>query len=171
VKRYFAFVAVMVLLLAGTTQAAMAGMKIGFVNSAILLDQAPQAEMARQELEREFSGREKEIVDAQRAAQDLEQTLSRDAITMSDSERARQERELNRRMRELQRMQNEFREDLNLRKNEELGRLQRKVLETIQVMAREQGYDLILAEGVVYADDNVDVTSEVLRRLEADARR
>jgi len=170
VKRYVVLFGAAVLL-ASSSAVAAKELKIGFVNSSVLLDQAPQAEQARKDLEREFSSREKEIIDAQRAAQELEQKLSRDAVTMSDSERARQERELNRRLRELQRMQNEFRDDLNLRKNEELGRLQRKVLDTIQVLAREEGYDLILAEGVVYADDRVNVTGEVLRRLEADLRR
>ncbi|MGC9457299.1 MAG: OmpH family outer membrane protein [Halothiobacillaceae bacterium] len=163
-KRFLLVVA----LIFGASQAVAAQeLKIGFVNSAVILDQAPQAEVARRELEREFSGREKQIIEAQQEAQALEERLSRDAITMSDSERARQERELNRAMRDLQRMQNEFREDLNLRKNEELGRLQRQVLETIQSMAREEGYDLILAEGVVYAGDRVDLTDEVLDRLEA----
>jgi len=167
VKRYITLFAAAVLLATSSALAAKE-LKIGFVNSAVLLDQAPQAEQARKDLEREFSGREKEIIEAQRAAQELEQKLSRDAVTMSDSERARHERELNRRLRELQRMQNEFYDDLNLRKNEELGRLQRKVLEAIQELAREEGYDLILAEGVVYAGERVDVTGEVLRRLEAD---
>lgn len=161
------FLLVVALIFGASQPVAAQDLKIGFVNSAVILDQAPQAEVARQELEREFSGREKQIIEAQQEAQALEERLSRDAITMSDSERARQERELNRAMRDLQRMQNEFREDLNLRKNEELGRLQRQVLETIQSMAREEGYDLILAEGVVYAGDRVDLTDEVLDRLEA----
>ncbi|MFP4154664.1 MAG: OmpH family outer membrane protein [Halothiobacillaceae bacterium] len=161
----FLFVAAFLLL--GASQPVVSQeLKIGFVNSAVILDEAPQAEVARRELEREFSGRENDIISAQQAAQELEEQLSRDAITMSDSERARQERDLNRAMRDLQRMQNEFREDLTLRKNEELGRLQRQVLETIQTMAREEGYDLILAEGVVYAGERVDLTSEVLERLE-----
>ncbi|MDD3609855.1 MAG: OmpH family outer membrane protein [Halothiobacillaceae bacterium] len=142
-------------------------LKIGVVNSAVLLDRAPQAEAARKQLEREFSSREKEIVDAQKSAASLEEKLSRDGSTMTESERSRDERELNRRMRELQRLQTEFRDDLNLRKNEELSKLQRQIYDVILDMAKNDGYDLILSDGVVYAGKDVDVTELVLKRLES----
>ncbi|MEW5972952.1 MAG: OmpH family outer membrane protein [Pseudomonadota bacterium] len=141
-------------------------LKVGFVNSAMLLDKAPQAEAARKQLEKEFSARERELVENQKAAQALEQKLSREGAAMSEAERSRQERELNRRMRELQRQQAEFRDDLNLRKNEELAKLQRTVFQVINEMAKAEEYDLILSDGVVYAGPNVDITSKVLDRLQ-----
>lgn len=141
-------------------------LKIGFVNSAVLLDKAPQAEAARKQLEKEFSARERELVENQKAAQALEQKLSREGAAMSEAERSRQERELNRRMRELQRQQAEFRDDLNLRKNEELAKLQRIVFQVINEMAKAEDYDLILSDGVVYAGPSVDITNKVLDRLQ-----
>ncbi|OZB55629.1 MAG: hypothetical protein B7X35_08650 [Halothiobacillus sp. 14-56-357] len=87
---------------------------------------------------------------------------------MSDSDRSKQEQELNRQLRDLQRMQSNFRDDLNLRKNEELGKLQRVVLAAIKDVAKTKGYDLILAEGVVYAAPQVDITSDVLAKLKQD---
>ncbi|OZB75499.1 MAG: molecular chaperone Skp, partial [Halothiobacillus sp. 14-55-98] len=94
--------------------------------------------------------------------------LNRDGVTMSDSDRSKQEQELNRQLRDLQRMQSNFRDDLNLRKNEELGKLQRVVLAAIKDVAKTKGYDLILAEGVVYAAPQVDITSDVLAKLKQD---
>lgn len=141
-------------------------LKVGFVNSAMLLDKAPQAEAARKQLEKEFSARERELVENQKAAQALEQKLSREGAAMSEAERSRQERELNRRMRELQRQQAEFRDDLNLRKNEELAKLQRTVFQVINEMAKAEEFDLILSDGVVYAGPNVDITTKVLDRLQ-----
>ncbi len=141
-------------------------LKIGFVNSAMLLDKAPQAEAARTQLEKEFSARERELVENQKAAQALEQKLSRDGAAMSEAERLRNERELNRLMRDLQRQQAEFRDDLNLRKNEELAKLQRTVFQVINEMAKEEGFDLILSDGVVYASPSVDITGKVLERLQ-----
>ena len=141
-------------------------LKVGFVNSAMLLDKAPQAEAARVQLEKEFSSRERDLVENQKAAQSIEQKLAKDGATMSEAERSRQERELNRRMRELQRQQVEFRDDLNLRKNEELAKLQRTVFQVINVMAKTEEYDLILSDGVVFAGANVDITNRVLERLQ-----
>jgi outer membrane protein len=153
---------------AATVQAAE--IKIAFVNSSTLLEQAPQADIAKKKLEKEFAPREKEIRDAQQAAQTLETKLNRDGVTMSDSDRSKQEQELNRQLRDLQRMQSNFRDDLNLRKNEELGKLQRVVLSAIKDVAKSSGYDLVLAEGVVYAAPQVDITNEVLAKLQQDAK-
>ena len=147
-----------------------ADIKIGFVNSSVLLEQAPQAERAKQQLEEEFSSREEELRRMREEVQGLENRLNRDGVTMSEGDRGNLERELNRKLRDLQREQNNFRDDLNLRKNEELGKLQRLVLDAIRAVARDKGYDLVLSEGVVYAADRVEITGEVLDRLESMGR-
>ena len=144
--------------------------KIGFVNSSVLLEQAPQAERAKQKLEQEFSAREEELRQLRQEIQGLEGRLNREGVTMTDSDRSDLERELNRKLRDLQRQQSNFRDDLNLRKNEELGKLQRLVLEAIREVARDQGYDLVLSEGVVYSADRVELTEDVLDRLEQKGR-
>lgn len=144
--------------------------KIGFVNSSVLLEQAPQAEQAKQQLEQEFSAREEELRQLRQEIQALEGRLNREGVTMTDSDRSDLERELNRKLRDLQRQQSNFRDDLNLRKNEELGKLQRLVLEAIREVARDKGYDLVLSEGVVYSADRVELTEDVLDRLEQKGR-
>ena len=68
--------------------------------------------------------------------------------------------------REVTRLQNEFREDLNLRQNEELGKLQRELLKEVQEYALQEGYDLIVGDGVLYASTSVNITDNVLRALE-----
>ncbi len=163
-----ALVSFMALVSVGMANAAE--VKIAFVNSSTLLEQAPQADIAKKKLEKEFAPREKEIRDAQQAAQTLESKLNRDGVTMSDSDRNKQEQELNRQLRDLQRLQSNFRDDLNLRKNEELGKLQRVVLSAIKDVAKTKGYDLVLAEGVVYAAPQVDITNDVLAKLTQDVK-
>jgi len=144
--------------------------KIGFVNSSVLLEQAPQAEQAKQKLEKEFSAREEDLRQLRQEIQKLEGRLNRDGVTMNETDRGNLERELNRKLRDLQREQSNFRDDLNLRKNEELGKLQRLVLQAIREVARDKGYDLVLSEGVVYSADRVELTKDVLERLEQKAR-
>ena len=160
---------IFVLALSGMASSAVLAkeLKVGFVNSALLLDKAPQAEVARVQLEKEFSARERDLVENQKAAQAIEQKLGKDGATMSDAERSRQERDLNRRMRELQRQQVEFRDDLNLRKNEELAKLQRTVFQVISEMAKSEEFDLILSDGVVFASPSVDITNKILERLQS----
>jgi outer membrane protein len=157
------FVLVAGLLLAFSAQAQL---KIGFVNAAKILDQAPQAEAARSRLEQEFAPRDQGLVDAQRALRSLEERLARDGAVMSDAERRNLERDIIAQQRELNRSQLEFREDFNIRRNEELGKLQKRVYDIIVQLAQEQRFDLIINDGaVIYASEQVDITDQVLQRL------
>ena len=142
--------------------------KVGFVNVAIVLDQAPQAAQARARIEREFAPRDREILEQQQELRTLEEKLVRDVAVLSAGERERQEAEIRQLKRELRRSEEEFREDLNLRRSQELSALQRMVTEVIQDMARGEGYDLIITDGVVFAGDKVNITRRVIERLKAD---
>lgn len=142
-----------------------AELKIGFVNVPKVLQKASQAEQAMSLLEQEFSPRKKRIVAGQKELKSLKETLTRDAAIMGESERRALERKVLNKEREAKRAQEEFREDLSIRQNEELGKLQKQVFEAIKAIAEKEGYDLLLTDGVVYASDVVDVTSKVQEKL------
>lgn len=89
---------------------------------------------------------------------------------MGADERQRLERDLVNRKREAKRAQDEFREDFNVRRNEELSKLQKEIFEAIQSLAKQGNYDLLLTDGVVYAADGIDVTDQVEKRLESSYR-
>lgn len=152
------------------TAAGAANLKIGFVNAARVSMDAPQSDVAREKLEKEFQPRDQELGAVQKEIKGLEEKLARDGAVMKESERSRLEREVVSRKRELRRMQDEFREDFNLRRNEELAKLQRRILEVIQQLAKEEKFDLIVSDGVVYASDQVDITAKVIERLKQDAK-
>lgn len=144
---------------------ALAEVKIGFVNTVKLMEEAPQAKAAISKMEAEFAPREKELVAIQRDIKQAEEKLSRDAAVMSESERSKVERDLVSRKRDLKRSQDEFREDLNIRRNEELAKLQRRLYDAIVDLAKADNYDLIVSEGVVFASTRIDITDAVLTRL------
>ena len=123
-----------------------------------------------QALQDEFAPRQKEILTQQDDIKAREDKASRDADVMGETERHNLERELRDAQRELTRKQNEYVEDLNIRRNEELGRLQRALMQEVEAFAKAQGYDLILGDGVLYATGTVDVTSQVLQRLESSSK-
>jgi outer membrane protein len=146
---------------------AQAEFKVGFVNVAKVLDQAPQAEAARTRIEKEFSPRDRELLGQQKELRKLEDKLVRDSAVMAESERVKLDNEIRTIKRELRRAQEEFREDLNLKRNQELGKLQRVVIEVIQGLAKQEKYDLVVSDGVIFAGDRVDITDKVLARLQA----
>lgn len=156
--------------LAVTGMAAAADLKIGFVNLARITTESPQAKAANDRLQREFEPREQEIAAMQKDLKQLEEKLARDAAVMKESERVRIERDLRAREREVRRMYEELREDFNIRRNEELGKLQRRVGEAVQKLAKEEQFDLILIDGVMYVGEKVDITSKILDRLQQESR-
>ena len=153
--------------LAGVTHAQTTEMRIGVVNVARLLEQAPQAQAAMNALQQEFAPRQRDIVAIQRSLQEKQQTYDRDGPVMAEAERLSLEREIRDQQRDLEREQNDYLEDLNIRRNEELGKLQRSLLQQVQTHARNAGYDLVVAD-VLYYSAAIDITDEVLKRLEED---
>ena len=148
---------------------ALAELKVGAVNAAMILEKAPQAEQARKQLEKEFAPRDKKLVNLQKEIKANDDKLVRDGAVMSESARVKMEREIVSQKRELKRKQDEFREDFNIRRNEEFGKLQKRIYEAIVSHAKKEKYDLIISDGVIYASDTVDITNQVLARLKAES--
>lgn len=143
----------------------LAETKIGFVNAARVLEEAPQADRARKALEKEFAPRDKAIVAMKNDLKKLEEKLSRDAAIMSESKKRKLERDVLSQKREIKRKTEEFREDLNIRRNESFEKLRKRVFEVIVAIAGEKKFDLIVSDGVVYASKRIDITKEVVDQL------
>ncbi len=142
---------------------------VAFVTMNRILEDSPQAEEAMRDLEREFSPRDSELVAEREELQRLRDRLERDGDLMSPSERADLEREFSQRSREFRRAQESFSEDLNVRRNEELAKLQRRINEAIEDLARAREIDLILTErNVLYASDRIDITDDILAAMQRD---
>jgi outer membrane protein len=142
-----------------------ADLKIGFVNIPAVLEKAPQAEKAKKRLEQKFSPRDKQLVAQQKEIQGMEEKMTKNASVMSDSEKANLEKDIINKKRDAKRSQQEFSEDFNASRNEELGKLQRRIVEAVRTIAKDDEYDLLLTDGVIYAKDQFDITAQVQKKL------
>jgi outer membrane protein len=142
-----------------------ADVKIGYVNAVKVIEEAPQAAAALKKLEAEFGPRDRKLVELQGRIKHIEEDLQKNALVVKDTERRAREQELNSLKRDLRRATQEFREDYNLRRNEELASLQKLVQRAIAELAKQEAYDLVLNEGVLYAGPRTDITEKVLRKL------
>jgi outer membrane protein len=156
-------IAVALLAVAGVAGAA--DYKIGFVNTERLFREATPAKRAQAKIEKEFATRDGEIQKLAKQVRDLQASLDKDGATMAESERRNKERDLANQSRDLQRMQREFREDLNLRRNEELAGIQERANKVIQQIAEAEKFDLILQDPVVFASQRIDITDRVIKAL------
>ncbi|RLA03198.1 MAG: OmpH family outer membrane protein [Gammaproteobacteria bacterium] len=144
-----------------------AGAKIGFVNPIVLLDKAPQTKAAKEKVEKEFKSRDNQLVKAQKGLRKEEEKLKKDGTTMSSSSRQKLESKISRLKRELKRDLTDFREDFSIARNREMSKLQKRINEAIVKLAKDEKFDLIVGDSVVYASDRIDITEKVLVILRA----
>ena len=142
-----------------------ADLKVGFVNIPAVLEKAPQAEKAKKRLEQKFSPRDKQLVAQQKEIQGMEEKMAKDASVMSDTERNNLEKDIQNKKRDAKRSQQEFSEDFNASRNEELGKLQRRIVEAVRAIAKDEDYDVLFTDGVIYAKDQIDITAQVQKKL------
>ncbi|NOT99343.1 MAG: OmpH family outer membrane protein [Sideroxydans sp.] len=132
-----------------------------------MLRESVPAVNAEKRITKEFSGRDLEIKALVKQAKDLQALLEKEGVTLSDVDQRNKERELTTMNADIQRLQREFREDLNLRKNEELAIVLERANKTIQVIAESEKFDLILQEAV-YRNPKIDITDKVIQHLADD---
>ncbi|MDX1914109.1 MAG: OmpH family outer membrane protein [Methylophilus sp.] len=142
-----------------------ADLKIGYVQVDKLLQEAPQTAETGKKLEKEFSPRSLELDRLQKQIKDAEAAIEKDRATISEIDRRTKERDVSNMKLEFQRKQRELREDINLRKNEELAILQDRINKAVASVAETESYDLVVYGGVAYASKKIDITEKVLKLL------
>lgn len=139
--------------------------KLGVVNVALLLEKAPQAEAATVSLKKEFAKEQNELQSLAKELETEQKNYEKNKSVMSETQKSAKERQLTLMTREIQRRRNDVQELINLRRNEELAKLQNLVNAAIKEIGEKQGFDLILYEGIAYTNSKIDVTQDVLKHL------
>lgn len=160
------FVVLVAILFCLTVSATAGDFKVGVVDLNKVMEKSPQAEGISNSLKKEFQARDQDLVAKAKQLKQLEEKLSRDGAIMSTEEAKRLEKDIRARRRKLTTSRTEFREDANLRRNEAVNRLLRKVGEVVTQIGEEEQVDVILTDGVAYFNKRVDLTAKVLQRLE-----
>ena len=146
---------------------AWADLKIGVVDYGRLVEESPQAKTALEAIRTEFTPRQRDLQNQQATLKAKEDKLQKDGATMSQDQRTNSEKDLRDSYRELQRKQGEVQEDFNARRNEEMSRLQKILIEQVRVYAKAQNFDLVIADGVIYTTPTIDITPAILAQLQA----
>jgi outer membrane protein len=146
---------------------AWAELKIGVVDYGKLVEESPQAKAALDTIRTEFTPKQRELQNQQASLKTKEDKLQKDGATMSQDQRTNAEKDLRDSYRELQRRQSEVQDDFNARRNEEMSRLQKMLIEQVRVYAKAQNFDLVIADGVIYTTPTIDITPAILAQLQA----
>ncbi|GKT12358.1 MAG: outer membrane protein [Thiomicrorhabdus sp.] len=165
-KQFKTYLSVIVMLLSFNAWGD-ASVKLGVVNVALLLEQAPQAKIADARLKKEFEPQQVELTGLAGKLESKQSKYKKNKMVMSDTQKRSKEREITMLTREIQRRRNDIQELLNIRRNEELAKLQNIVNDAIKVIGEKKAFDLILYEGIAYTNSRIDVTADVLKHLKS----
>ena len=153
------------LLLPLSVSAEMEIVKIGYVVVEKILKEAPQTAASNKKLEKEFKSRTDGLQKKVKAIQKQEKDFNKNSVTMSATDRQKAQKKIQNSKIEIQRIERELREDIDIRRREELGKLQQKINEAIEEMAKTDKYDHILYQGVAYASKEIDITDKLIKIL------
>lgn len=165
-----AITSTLVILFTLLSTSAYAELKAAFINSAIILQQAPQAKEAAESMQKEFQGREQALRDLAEEIKKAEENWQKDSAIMSAEQKKKNENELLEKQRKLRFDAQSLKEDVDLRRKQEIQKLRVSISQVINDYAKKKGYDLVFTEGVAYADDKVNITNDILKELGAEAK-
>lgn len=138
-------------------------LRFGFVNIRRIMGNIPQVGRIGRQLDEEFSDRQREQQRLSEEVAQLEATLRR---TPRGDEYFFIEKQVIAKKRDMVRSEEAFRDDYSVRRNEELAKLQRLIVDEIVALAKQYDFDVILNDtGVIYVSEKADLTSSVIRRL------
>ena len=152
-------------IISGFINPAFSEVKIGFVQVDKILKEAPQTQTSNKKLEKEFKARTNDLKKIIQGIQKEEKDFSKNSLTLSDTDKEKITRKLQQDKIDAQRTERELREDIDLRRREEINSLQSQVNQTIEKLAKEKKYDLIVYQGVAYASPAIDITDMVIKSL------
>lgn len=144
---------------------AAAEIKVGVVDIARLFEESPQAKVVQEGLKAEFQPRLQQLIAQEQSLKTRNDKYQKDAATMAADQRTKTEKELRDSAREIERKKAELQDDSNAKRQEEMNKLQRLLFGEVREYAKAQKYDIVIAEGVLYATPTVDITTAVLTVL------
>ena len=139
-----------------------ADLKIGVINMNAVLEKTPQMEKVKKRFDQKFGSRGKMLESQQKDLQSMEEKMTKDASIMSDTEKRNMAKDFQNKVRDFKKSQQE----INANRNEELGKLQRGIVEVAGGIAKEEDYDLLLlSDVVIYKKETFDITAQVVKKL------
>jgi outer membrane protein len=143
---------------------AAAELKIAYIEMAQVM-QSQQAQDIGKKLQTEFSSRATQLDQLKKTINDKRTALDKDSKKLSEADLRDKSKQISDLTIDFERKQRELNEDVNIRKNEEMGKFQQQLNKAVNAIAQTDGYDLIVYNSVAYASKKINITDKVISAL------
>jgi outer membrane protein len=143
-----------------------AGTRMGFVDVQRVIVKSVAGAAAREQLEREKATMQKDV-DARRAeVEKLREEIEKKGLVLSADAKREKEEALQRRVRDLRRLADDFQKELERKEQGLTQRILQDLTGVIERVGKERGYLLIFEKrgaSVIYGDSESDLTEEIIK--------
>jgi len=163
------WIAACLIAVAGPATAQAQG-KIGYIDSQRLIAEAPGADSARQAFEQDMARYREQLAPLQEELQQMIAEYEQQQAVMTPERRQAREEEIRAKQTEYQQMTQQLEQQAQARQQELMAPIMEKIERVLESIRTEQGYIMIFdaaSSGLIAADPSLDLTAEVLRRLQA----
>jgi len=164
------FLPVLLALLLASSAEAQANLKIGYIDSQAILDQDPSARTAQQQFEASLATYQAEVQQLGEDLQLLIDQYEQQQAMLSDEAKANREEQIRLKQAQYQQRITELEQQAGVRQAELVEPVMERITAVIEEIRAEGNYSMIFdvaAQGIISADPALDLTAEVVRRLQA----
>ncbi|WP_133510831.1 OmpH family outer membrane protein [Candidatus Thiosymbion oneisti] len=168
-KQRILFILPFLCLLMTPVQAAKPG-KIGYVNMQEVIDKSKLGRQAQETLKKKFGDRQQELAKEQQSIQQLQQTFDKDKALMSKKELDKKTAEIRERKKKFQQKVAQLQKEVAQEENKLANRILEPTPAIIAAVAKNKQVSAVFERrqsGLLYIDDGLDLTAEVIKRLNA----
>lgn len=155
-------------------QAPPAGQRIGYIDLARVLARSSAGVAAREQLEREKAAMQKKLDGEQAELTKLKEDLDKKGQLLSAEVRKEKQETLERRVRDLRRLVDDFEKDYQKKDRELMGKFLRELSGVVQKVGKDKGFTLIVdarGAGVIYGAPEADLTEEIIRAFDDETKK
>jgi len=140
--------------------------KIGYVDMQKALNQCEAGKDAKKTITEEVEKMQKSFMGKQRELEKLKEDLEKRASVLSENVRREKEKEYQAKLRDMQRLQRDYEEDVRRKDREHTERILRELEIIVKKLGDEGKYTLILERNqpaLVYITGSLEITDEVIK--------
>ena len=146
---------------------------LGYVDMQQVIERSKLGKQAHATLKKQFSGPQEALAKEEQAIRKLQDSTNRDAALMSEAELEKRKNEIQERILKLQRSAAAAQQELS-REQAKLGAgIIKPAQGIIDKLAKEKKLQAVFERnqsGLLYVADSLDLTDEVIRRLDAETK-
>ena len=168
-KRMLTAVALTIFLAAVPAAFGAEGVKFGSVDVQKVLVLSDYGKEAKEQLSARGNKYEGEKNSREEELKKLKGELEKQSVLLSESARSAKEKDYQQKLKEYQRFLKDAQEDLQGKNDELTNKIVEEIVKIIQEYGKKNGYSCILVknDGMVYLDEKVDLTDEILKAFNA----